>query len=71
MKYHDSKYHIEWLPFEYLGGYCEFSWAIVNVYGETCRKDGITIRFNDKIPAQKYCDKINECSDGGIVTNFT
>ena len=70
-KYKDSKYHIEYKEHEYFGGYKESSWTIVNVFGENCRNTkGNTIRFTSKEGAQKYCDKLNICPEGGILTNL-
>ncbi len=70
-KYTDGQYHIEWMMHEYFGGYQEPAWTLVNCYGEVCRKNGITMSYNNEEAAQKSCDKANQCPDGGIITNFT
>ena len=70
-KYTDGKYHIEYKEHEYFGGYKEPSWTLVNVFGESCRNTkGNTIHFTSKERAQKYCDILNICPDGGILTNL-
>lgn len=71
MKYNDNQYHVEYREFEYFGGYKQSDWTIVNVYGEVCNKNGISLRFANKDAAFKYCIKANICNDGGICTNFT
>ena len=70
MQYNDGKYHIELITHTYLGGYEYPGWTLVNTFGEMCRKNGRTIVFNDQDKAQKYCDKLNMCPDGGIITNM-
>jgi hypothetical protein len=69
--YNDGKYHIEYKQHEYLNGYVQSDWTLVNTLGEDCTKNGITLRFNTKENAQKFCDKANQCSEGGLITNFT
>lgn len=70
-KYCDGKYHLEYLNFSYFNGYQEADYTIVNIYGEPCKKNGNTLRFDTEKNAQKYLDKVNETPDGGIITNFT
>jgi len=69
MKYKDEKYHVELMEHDYFGGYRESAWTIVNVYGEPCREK-VTLRFTDKEKAEKYCDKLNLCPEGGVLTNL-
>lgn len=70
LKYTDEQYHLEWINHQYLGDYWEHSWTVVNVYGEPCRIDGITIRFDNKQNAEKYLAKLNHCNEGGLLTNL-
>lgn len=71
MKYQDGKYHVEYMEFEYSGGYKESHWTIVNIYGEVCKSNGLSLRFTWKHDADDYCMKANICNDGGVCTNFT
>lgn len=71
LKYTDGKYHIEYKNHLYFNGYSQPDWTIVNVYGEDCRgKNGITLRFDTKENAQKYCDKLNVCPEGAVIRNI-
>jgi hypothetical protein len=70
MKYPDGKYHIEYIKHEYLGGYEQSDWTIVNAYGEQCTKDGVTLRFGKKEDAERYCAKINICPEGAAITEL-
>jgi hypothetical protein len=45
-------------------------WGIVNIYEEFIFNADGTIIFETALDAQDFCDKINVCSDGGIITNF-
>jgi hypothetical protein len=45
-------------------------WGIVNIYEEFIFNANGTIIFKIELDAQTFCDRINVCSDGGIITNF-
>lgn len=47
------------------------TWGIVNVYDEFIFNAEGVIIFEKELDAQTFCDRINVCSDGGIITNFT
>lgn len=69
-KYTDGRYHIEQIKHEYLGGYVQSDWTLVNIYGEPCIGEHGALRFVDREAAQAYCDRVNITPDGGVVTNF-
>lgn len=70
-KYDDGLYHVEWMEHEYFNGYRQADWTLVNVYGEPCRRNGITIRYGTKEAADRDCAKANVDAAGGLITNFT
>lgn len=71
MKHNDSKYHVVHILHSYMGGYQEYGYSIENVYGELCKEDGRTLVYLTEGTAQSACDKLNQCSDGGVMTNLT
>ena len=71
MKYTDGQYHVECREFEYLGGVTYWDYCIVNVYGETCEQDGITLRYATIKHAQKFCEELNQCPEGAVIRNLT
>lgn len=44
--------------------------CIVNIYDEFIFNENGIITFDIELDAQTFCDRINVCSDGGIITNF-
>lgn len=51
---------VRWLMHEYLGGYQQPSWTIVDEIGQPVRKDSVTLCFSDKSKALAYCEKMNK-----------
>lgn len=45
-------------------------WGVVNIYEELIYNEKGPIIFETELDAQAFCDRINVCSDGGIITNF-
>lgn len=45
-------------------------WGIINIYDEFIFNAEGVIKFEKELDAQAFCDRINVCSDGGIITNF-
>lgn len=64
-KYHDGKYHVEEYPS--LSGKV---FTIVNVYGEPCYREGNIIICPDLNVISPLVEKLNECPDGGLITNL-
>ncbi len=71
MKYSDGKYHIEYLSQKLWDGFFKHMWCVVNVHGEQCTYGNLTAHFNTEDAAQEYCDKLNVCPEGGVITNLT
>jgi hypothetical protein len=44
--------------------------GIVNIYGDFITNENGIMIFETELDAQTFCDRINVCSDGGIITNF-
>jgi hypothetical protein len=70
VRYNDGQYHVENCKFDYLGGYAEWAWTVVTVYGEPVQKNGISMRFRTEEDAKKYADKLNQCADGAVIRNM-
>ena len=66
----DGKYRIKNKLFTFQGGYKESFWTIVNIHGEICKKNGKQLKFGAEKSAKKYCDKLNICPDGAVLTNM-
>ena len=76
MVYDDGKYHVEVRSFEFLGGYSESFYTIVNTLGEVCtfttsEGDIREVKFSKKEHAEAHCNQLNHCPAGALITNLT
>ena len=48
----------------------EHGWLIANVYDEPCHRGGKYVSFANYVDAASFCERMNECPDGAVITNL-